>query len=176
LRDVTFTLRKWPWPFATRYARLVLVAGTSTAPAVAGEWQYSYRAPSDSVFNRRIVSLTNVHRGFDPDPVKFRVGSDATGALIYTDQSPTDDAGLTPLLEYTQRPTCAAGQGDEMFRDALIWKHASSLAPAIAKDQKKAEFCLLMFERIFQQASVAAAQEKQQATDGDVDWIRGRDA
>jgi hypothetical protein len=80
----------------------------------------------------------------------FRAGSDATGDLVYTNQGTTDDGGLTPQLEYTVRTTCAAVAGDEMFADALIWRHAASLAPALAKDSAAgniAKFCLAMFER-----------------------------
>jgi hypothetical protein len=45
----------FPWPFSTRYARLVLVGGTASVK-VNGDWQYSYRMPADSVFARRIVN------------------------------------------------------------------------------------------------------------------------
>jgi hypothetical protein len=103
------TLRAFPWNFATRYARLVLVGGTSTVP-VNNDWQYSYRMPSDAVFSRRITNPSMVQRRYDETPVDFRVGSDSTGGLIYTNQAPTDDNDLTPELEYTVRTDCAALQ------------------------------------------------------------------
>lgn len=173
LDDVKATLRQFPWAFATRYARLVLVAGTSSAP-VNNDWQYSYREPSDSVFSRRITNANQIRRAFDPTPVDFRIGADATGKLIYTNQGPTDDQDLTPLLEYTALTTCAATQGDSIFRRALAWRHAASIAPALCKDQKKGEYCMAMFERVIVQAEVASANENQMDPEGDADWITGR--
>jgi hypothetical protein len=175
--DVLTVLRDFPWPFATRYARLVLVAGTATVP-VNGDWQYSYRAPSDSIFNRRIVNPDLVGRAFDPDPPKFRVGSDATGLLIYTNEAPTSGqpGNVTPELEYTVRTTCVALQGDSVFREALGWRHAFSICAALAKDpEKRGPFCWQMYQSIKATARTLGAQEKQDVHDGDADWITGRE-
>jgi hypothetical protein len=171
--DVGATLRAFPWNFATRYARLVLVGGTSTVP-VNNDWQYSYRMPSDAVFSRRITNPSMVQRRYDETPVDFRVGSDSTGGLIYTNQSPTDDNDLTPELEYTVRTDCAALNGDHIFRRALVWRHAASLAPALAKDEKKQQFCLAMFARTIGEAETAGANEEQKDPEGDAPWTTGR--
>lgn len=173
--DISAVLRAHPWQFATRYARLTLVAGTATVP-VNGDWQYSYRPPTDMVFARRIVNPNMTGRDWDPNPPKWRLGSDDTGVLIYTNESPTSGQpdNVTPLLEYTVRTTCAALQGDSIFRQALTWRHAFSLAPALAKDEKRAAFCWQMYMAIVTNASTVGSKEVQQAHEGDVSWIEDR--
>lgn len=175
--DVSATLRDYPWPFATRYAQLVWVAGSATAP-VNGDWTYAYRAPDNMMFARRIVARGGAQRRFDGAPIDFRIGSDPLGPLIYTNQA---DAGLTvPTsltveLEYTIRLTCAASSGDAIFRSALAWRHAHSLAPILSRDEKKIAFCWSMYQHVLGQASTKAAQETQQPPAGEADWIRGRE-
>lgn len=173
--EVEATLRAFPWPFATRYATLTLVAGTSSV-AANGDWQYAYRAPTGALFSRRIINPAGQKRGYDPDPIKFRIGSDTTGPLIYS-----DEAGLTPsapsvVLEYTFRPPCPAGTGDALFRTALVWRLTAAFAAALARDDKKAAFALTMFDRTIIQAERAAANEGQpNKQDQDADWITGRE-
>jgi hypothetical protein len=174
--DISAVLRAHPWQFATRYARLVLVGGTATVP-VNGDWQYSYRAPTDMMFARRIVNPNLVGRGWDENPPKWRLGSDDTGLLIYSNETPTSGqpGNVTPELEYTIRTSCAALQGDSIFREALAWRHAFSLAPALAKDDKKAAFCLQVYQAIKATAETVGSREVQQEHEGDVDWIAGRE-
>lgn len=133
-----------------------------------GDWAYAYRVPSRMMFARRIVNPDGSKRDFDPNPIKFRVGSDAYGGLIYTDEA-------NPELEYTLRLSCVAASGDTIFRKALTWRHASSLAPAVARDDKKLQTCLAMYATTLAEARSRDAQEQQQAPDGDSDWIRGRE-
>lgn len=166
VEDVSAVLRDFPWPFATRYADLVLVDGAEDDP-VNGDWTYSYRVPTNMMFARRIVSTAGTMRDFDPNPIKFRIGSDETGGLIYTNEAEAE-------LEYTVRMSCAASQGDALFRQALGWKHAHSLSPVLAKDDKKETKCLQMYQLLIVRAQRAASQEQQQAPGGDADWITGR--
>ena len=166
--DVDRALRAWDWPFATRYADLVLVGGTSSVP-VNLDWQYSYRVPADFLKARRIVDTTGVQRNWNRNPIKFRLGSDDLGQLIFTNET-------TAQLEYTHRPLCAATEGDALFRSALSWLHASSIAPELAKDAERAKFCFAMFQQIVNTAETIGAQESQQAPRGDADWIEDRNA
>jgi hypothetical protein len=171
LQDVNTVLRDFPWPWATAYANLVLVGGTATVP-VNKDWQYSYRAPSKMMFARRIVGQADQRRAHDPNPIKFRLGSDTTGPLIFTDEPiPT---GGTLVLEYTDRITCPTFFGDPLFRAALQWKIAASLAQPLSRDSRKQEFCLEMYRAALRNAEAPAANEGQQAKDGDADWIAGR--
>lgn len=161
------TLRAFPWPFATKYALLTVVGGTADVE-VNGDWQYSYREPTDSLFARRIVPGAGEKRNWDPNPVKFRRGVDITGGLIYTDETPA-------TLEYTFRPTCPARSGDAMFRQAFAWRLGSALAPGLSRDDKRMAFCLQMFNTTIKTAERAAAAEGQQDNGGDAAWITARD-
>jgi len=167
---VEATLRAFPWPFATRYADLTLVAGTDSL-GVNDDWQYSYRAPSNMLFARRFVKTDGSKRRYDPAPVTFRTGSDASGTLIYTDAAVDDFA-----LEYTVRVSCVATAGDALFRSALAWKLAHELAPGLARDEKKVAFAWGMFERQIRIAEAVAANESQHEDDQpDAPWIEARD-
>jgi hypothetical protein len=169
--DVNQTLRDHPWNFATRYADLVWVAGSEAAPANK-DWTYSYRAPADMLFARRIVGQAGQRREWDPNPPKFRVGSDAAGALIYSNDVASS---ATPLqIEYTIRVNCPASRGDALFRDALIWRHAASIAAPLTRDLKKMQWAQAMYEQVIAKAKVTDLQEQQQNPAGDADWIVGR--
>jgi hypothetical protein len=173
LEDVNQVLRDFDWPFATRYATLVLVAGTSTVP-VNQDWQYSYRLPTACMKARRLVNQTLVGRDYDRNPPKFRIGGDDTGTLLlYTNEATSTASPL--VLEYTVRSICPSLYGDALFRDALAWKFAFSLAPPLSKDSKKQDYCRAMYERAIALAKVPAAQEQQQAKPGQADWINDRD-
>jgi len=170
--DVEQVLRDFPWPFATRYSNLTLVGGTASA-GVNQDWLYSYRVPTDFLFARRIVGPDMQKRAWDADPQQFRIGSDSTGLLIYSNEPATTARPLQ--LEYTIRMSCPAQQGDAIFRSALVWKLASSLALTIAKDNRKAAECEAMYRETITQAKETAADEQQHDTiGGDPPWISGR--
>ena len=167
--DINAVLRDFPWPFATLYATLLLVEGTSTVP-VNNDWQYSYRAPSAMMFGRRLT-VNGVGRVYDLKPSTWRIGFDATGPLIYTNVANDVD----PLvLEYTTRNECPAFFGDARFREALTWKFASSLAPPLSRDPKRGPFCLQMYAITISGAQVDASNEAQPEDDGNANWTLGR--
>lgn len=141
---------------------------TTPTTEANGDWTYAYRPPAHMIFARRIVNPDGSKRDYDPDPPRFRVGSDANGGLIYTDAE-------DPELEYTFRLDCVAESGDAIFRKALTWRHAASLAPALARDEKKIASCWVMYERTLGEARTRDANEQQQSPEGDVDWITGRE-
>jgi len=166
--DADEVLRAFPWAMATAYASPTLVEGDIADPA-NGDWTYVYRAPADCVFVRRIVR-PGFKRKFDPDPPAFRVSSDDDGDLIFTDEE-------DPEIEYTRRVPCPAGSRDAIFRKALAYRHASSLAQALGRDEKIADRMLRNYLGQVRLAEVKAAQEQQhQDPDpgGDAEWIRAR--
>lgn len=166
--EVDAVLRKFPWPWATKYATLALVDGDDETP-VNDDWQYAYRKPTDCVFARRLLDGQNLRRTVDYEPPPFREGVDNAGKLVYANLA---DA----VLEYTFRPSCAALAGDALFRDALSWKIAAILAPALARNKVTAADCLAVYDRKITEAAFLAAREKQDNGDpfGDAEWIRGR--
>jgi hypothetical protein len=87
------TLRDFPWPFSSTFVTLGLVATDPTE-----EWGFSYRYPSNCLTMRRILSgLRTDNRQSE---ASFKIGSDASGKLIFTD---IQDA----QAEYTVRVTDA---------------------------------------------------------------------
>lgn len=192
--ELRATLRDFPWAFSTKYqSTLAFVAGTVAVPA-NGDWTYAYRYPSDCVFVRRIVS--DLRRAFDPNPPQFRIGQDTTGGLIFTDTE-------NPTIEYTARIPCAVGRGDALFRDALAWRLAASLAPSLAQvdpaaieqegrgpqdrprerkvteaqlRERAAKSAWQMYYLVLEKARRADVSEAQPDIEpGDPDWIRGRE-
>lgn len=175
-RAVRATLRAYPWAFATRYASLAWVAGSLQTPANV-DWTYAFRAPTDMVFARRLVNFAK-QRTHDASPPAFRLGSDTTGNLIYTNflgANGTDTAPRTDL-EYTYLPTCAATVGDDLFRSALKFRMAALLAPSLTRNKVTSADALGMFrEAIMEAQTVNAREQRPQAPDdGDPDWISGR--
>lgn len=129
-QELRATLRDYPWAFATVYTTPTLIAGTSTVP-VNADWQYSYRLPADAVFVRRVLSGSK--RAYDRNPPTFKLARDASGGLLFTDTPADDGTGAQPIvIEYTNRQEAAVLNADPLFRDALGWRLAWSLAPSLA--------------------------------------------
>lgn len=200
--ELRATLRDFPWSFATRYATPALVDGALDDHA-APDWIFAYRAPASMLFARRIVkplATTGVGRGFDRTPPPYRVGSDDTGLLIYTNEP-------SAVLEFTIRPANVLAIGDALFRDAFSWRLAAALAPALAvpdaedeeqtgkapkvdrKDPRPSEGGRVRLQQLRMErarwawakylealavARASNANEAQPEERGDADWIRDR--
>lgn len=162
--DIEFVLRDFPWPWATAYVELALVAGSSTARANA-DWLYSYRYPSDCVFARRLV-VESVGRN-NPNPPPFRLGRDGQGKLIFTNEA---DA----VLEFTQRITETA-EFDSMFVSMLAWKIGSGASPSLSRIKGMAEQCMQMYEIDKSKAQSRALNEGQQETPQEAEMMRARE-
>lgn len=202
-RELRTVLRDFPWAFATTYVAPALVGGTADTP-VNGDWQYSYRLPTDLVFARRLVSAAK--RAYDRNPPTFKLAQDGTGGLLFTDVAQTVAPDTpAPVLEYTARLEAAVLVSDALFQDALAWKLASTLAPAVAlampetpeqigrgpddpktpKDRpatgdqlraRASQAALQMYQLALRKAVIAAANEAQPDLDqGQADWIDSRD-
>jgi hypothetical protein len=82
-------LRDFPWTFAKRTLTLSVVTGAEN-----DDWDFAYRYPADALFVRRVwgaVRTPNLS-----ETIKYDIGSDATGSLIYTDEENAE-------IEYTAR-------------------------------------------------------------------------
>ena len=154
-----FVLEDYPWPFATRYAALGLVEATPN-----DDWDFSYRYPSDCVFARRLVSSLGRR---DPNPPPFRIGSDDTARLLYTNQ---EDA----VLEYTMRvvdPILFTSK----FGEAVSWYLAGLIAPGLSKNLKFANSMFQMYDIVKNRAEAHSGNEQQQTPEPDSEFIRARD-
>jgi hypothetical protein len=85
-------LRDFPWPFATRFAALALVADP---PTETEEWAFSYRYPTDCLMMRRI-QIGSARVDTNQSRIVFKTGRDDQGQLIYTDEEEAK-------IEYTFR-------------------------------------------------------------------------
>lgn len=167
-------LREFRWPFATRFAALTLVGGTSTVP-VTTEWGYSYRLPADCLAPRRILSGTR--RETRDDRVPFDTASDDSGGLLYTDQPPVDATSTTPQLpqlEYTALVAEARFPSD--FTQALSLKLAFYVAPALTggDPQKLGARAGQIYEAMLARSEYNAALERQRDPEPDSEFIRAR--
>lgn len=169
--DINAVLRDHPWAFATRYATLVLSSGSEAVP-FSNDWVYAYVAPNRMMFARRMATKPP-GRAYDYTPIQYRhYMSETLGPLILCNAATSDDLPL--VLEYTIRITCPAFFGDAIFRDALVWRFAKSLASSLARDSNKAQYCETMYRDLLTRASTVVEREQQQDKHGDADWIDAR--
>ncbi len=164
-------LRTHPWPFATKYATLVLHDGELADP-VQPDWLFAYEYPSDCVFARRIVSSAT-GRTFDATPIPFRVGREETTKVIYTNEDQSTVPAVA-CLEYTTRASCPLALDDELFMDALVWRLTAALAPALSQIRKRHETAWIMYLHTLATAGAVTMNEGQQELEGDAAWIRDR--
>lgn len=162
--DVDYTLRDFPWPFATEYVDLALVDGSTTANAVR-DWRYSYRYPSGCLFVRRIV-VESLGRN-NPNPPPFRIGRDGQGKLIYTNESEAQ-------IEFTARITESA-EFDSLFVSMLAWKICAGVSPGLSRVKGMAEQAMQMYEIDKTKAQSRALNEGQQEQPIESEAIRSRD-
>lgn len=121
------TLRDRPWPFATRYATLTLLAGSVASPANA-DWTFAYRLPDNCAFPRRLVTTRGV--AVDPTPPPFREG----GGVLFTNEA-------SAKLEYTARVHCPSRVSDATFLNAWAWRLAHEIAVPLTRMPDRAQHC-----------------------------------
>jgi hypothetical protein len=170
-------LRAFPWPFATKFAQLALVATFPTS-----EWSYAYRYPSDCLAVRRICSGNRNDNRDTRVPYKF--SQDSQGMLILTDwqnaiqstNNPPTPA-LVPDIEYTfQAYNTAFWPSD--FIQALSWKLGFYVAPQLTRGGDSGQYqqvCDQQFQAHIQGAQAKAANEEQVDKLPESEMIRGRD-
>jgi hypothetical protein len=143
VRDLVFA--SYPWPFARRISAL------TAAPTEANlRWASMYALPPDFLAARYLLDprgrVTSV-----PLPYAIEISSDGktsllgcdltTATLVYTASFPTDN--LVPLI-----PAAVV--------DALTWKLAARLVPALALKPDQIRACEDMYQRTVREAYAIA--------------------
>jgi hypothetical protein len=174
-RDELMTMFAWPW--LSRYAVLAQVNTPGTR--ANNEWLYSYRYPTDCLSIERITSspvnpavlsvpLTSqptvyptvvtpeLRMDGDAYPVPFRIGSDSSGRLIYTDQ-------IGAAVKYRSAGTDPT-QFSIDFAMLLAWRLAMELSYGLARSDERRKHAEEMFSR--EMLSVAARMRNENQDDG----------
>lgn len=160
--EVEYVLRSWPWPFATAYATLALVAGTESAP-VNHDWTYAYRYPAGALMIRRIMT-TDGRASTAPPP--FTIGRDSQGRLIYSSWPEAQ-------VEYTT-PISDPEEFDPVFVSLLAWRLVMAVGVGLSRLEKIEQRALQGFLMEHPFAASVAGNESQVAPSADADWITGR--
>lgn len=130
-----FVLADFPWAFAKTYEALGLVDGSETEPTNY-DWRYAYRMPADCATPRRLSTTRDGRQSATPPA--WEPGQDSDGLLIFTDE---EDA----VLEYTALVT-NVGRFDPIFRSALAWRLAKSLAAPLSRIKDIVQVCNNQYE------------------------------
>jgi len=156
------TLRDFPWPFATRFIAVGLVEEDPTS-----EWAFSYRYPSDCLVIRRLLSNQRIDT--QQSRIPYKVGSDASGRLIYTD---LEDAEI----EYTVLIDDPNLYPDD-FVLALSYRIAMQVAARITGGDpfKVGDKAALMYQLELTRAQAASANEEFLGLQPESEFTRARD-
>lgn len=152
-------LREFPWPFASKTATLALVASD---PSI--EWLFSYRAPSDCLRIKRILSGERT----DTEPVPYRKMSDSQGILVYTDME-------SAQMEYTAQITNTQ-LFDPDFVMALSLRLAAYIAPRLTSGDpfRMGARALQLWQMSVAKAQSTSVNEQQSDPDNDSPSILAR--
>ncbi len=131
-------LRDWLWPFAVRRVVLALVETDPTA-----DWSYSYRLPVDCLRARELVD--------QPRDTPWVIEGDDAGGLLLCSVA---DAALRYTAQITD-----VNRWPIDVADALAWRLGMELAPVLARDAGRGEFCRQGFTRALDKALANTASE-----------------
>jgi hypothetical protein len=158
-------LRDFDWPFARRREALVKVANDPNT-----DWSYSYRRPTDALAIRSLPNDAGIRIDTSASRVVYSEGSDATGELIFTDQTAAE-------VSYTFRVTDPTKFPPD-FVSALSLLLASRIGARVAGgDQfKLADRAYGLYRLAIQKAQANAANEAAKLDpEPDAEMIRVRD-
>lgn len=183
-------LRDFNWPFARRYAALVLVTGP-TPPATL-DYPYSYRTPATAIAVRDVLigprrpgmqlTSASIFGAFSQtmySPLRaaphlaYALGGDDTGGLIYTDAAPDTTNGL-PIVEYTVAVDESQWAPD--FAAAVSFKLAFYAAPALTAGDphKLGDRAMNLYLDAISRAGANARNEQSDDPDPDAGAITAR--
>lgn len=157
------TLRDFEWPFAAKYATLVLDESEPN-----DEWAFSYIYPTDCLAIRKILSGTRSDT--EDTKIPYEIGQNSTGAVvIFCD---LEDA----KLKYTVNST-NAGIYSSDFALALSYHLASFIAARITGGDKfkLGERALVKYLSYIASAQANSVNELNSDIRPESEFIRGRE-
>jgi hypothetical protein len=137
-------LREIPWPFVERTVALALV---ETTPV--NGWAFSYRYPANAVRMNHILSAIGQRNPNPPTP--YKIGSDESGRLIFTDV----EFAVASYNVNQDDPN----QFDEAFVDAITWRIATELAPVLSRDPGFNQVAIQQYQWSLRKAAAVAFNE-----------------
>lgn len=154
------TLQDAPWSFATKIISLALVQEGPNS-----EWNYSYRYPNDCL--KMIKILSGVRNDTRQSRVRYEIGQDSAGLLIYTDQ----ESAEMKYTMYADNPVFYPPD----FVMAFSYYLASLIAPRITGgDNKLGDRALKLYFAEMQVAKIRNITEEQLDEEPDSEFIRER--
>jgi hypothetical protein len=160
-------LTDFPWPFATKTARLALVANNPTI-----EWEHSYQYPQDCLSLQRI--LGGIRNETRAERIPFRIQSDGNGGmLIFTDFQDTVNGTYAAYTMRVDDPTYWPAN----FVQAMGFLLASYIGARITSGDpmKLADRAVQLESRAHEIAQRAAANEEQPEELPESEFISARD-
>lgn len=165
-------MHDFPWPFASKYAELALLA---TDPNE--EWTYAYAYPSDCLRIRRLTSSNDPTRtspswdreDTNPYPFPYEIGYIDGQTVIYTDLQ-------AAWCKYTFDMEDTNPWTPE-FANILAWRLAVDLAYPLANSEERRATAQKNYEREKLEGAAHAMNEAQISKPfmpGNVAMIRGR--
>lgn len=172
-------LQDFPWPFATSFIELALVAEEPNT-----DWQFAYRYPQSCARVRKVLNPAGrLHvgqvndlifpmqlpaAGADPARIPYTLGVDDQGLLVYTDM---EDA-VVEVTSVVSNPALFSAK----FVECLSWKLAALISPGLTRGDQEAvtEKCEAKYESTKMEAWTAVSNEVQKDQEPDAESIRVR--
>lgn len=169
-------LRKFPWPFATSTASLILLSDPNLIIPATIEWQFSYRLPSDVLRARRIL---NDRRPTWQTVVPYRIEKDSGGGILLTDYAPIAANSVIPAqpqLEYTVDVTDTT-QFPADLAMAFSYALGKLVAPRVTTGDpyKLGDKCAAEFKSAWEAATGMAMDEEQPDKPAESEFVRARE-
>jgi hypothetical protein len=154
-------LTEAPWNFASRRSSL---ANVGTPP---DGWGYRYRYPNDCLQARKIINPASRSPAADQRiPFAVMEDQDNAGKVIVTDEA-------NAVLEYTLRVTDTT-LFSPGFDSALAWALAAEIGGPLKADVKWIQLAEQRYAMALMQAWANSANEGQEDTAQDSEFVRAR--
>ncbi len=153
-------LKGFPWPFAESTVTLADIG--SPAPG----WAFRYRYPADCLAVREIIQPGWRRAPTADMQIPFKVGYDAGGRVIHTDQPEA-------AVRFTFRVEDSTFF-DALFADALAWRLGQELALPLSSKPDLQQFCKQGYAEALTVAQGAAFEESRDDPEPESEFVTVR--